>query len=115
MKLRKWLRIAGWVVAAMLVLLALGVGLLQMPPVRSMLASAIAGLVSSGDTTVTIEGLEGWLPASPRIRRVTFADRKGPWLVMEGVSADWNPLSLLVGNIVASDISVTRIDWQRNP
>lgn len=115
MKFRKWLRIAAWVVAAKLVLLALGFGLLQLAPLRVMLAAAIGGLASSGDTTVTVDGLDGWLPASPRIRRVTISDRAGPWLIMDGISADWSPLSLLFGNFVASDISVTSIDWLRNP
>jgi translocation and assembly module TamB len=115
MKLSKWFRRTLIVLA----LVAVGVGglyaFLQSQPGRDTVDNLIESLAASDNLTITIDGLDGPLPGSPRAAKVTIADATGPWLVLHDVSLSWSPLALIGGDIVADDVSVKRLEWLRLP
>jgi autotransporter translocation and assembly factor TamB len=115
MKILRWLRKARWFIAGFLALLVLAFGVLQLAPVRRMVATAVSSAASTEDTIVTIEGLEGWLPFAPRVSRVTVSDTQGTWLTLDDVSIDWSPFSLLWGNVVVDEVTISKVSWIRNP
>lgn len=115
MKILRWFRKARWFIAGFLALVAIAFGVLQLAPVRRMVATIASSAASSGDTVITIEGLEGWLPHAPRASRVTVSDARGAWLTLEGVDLNWSPLSLLWGQVVISDVTISKVNWIRNP
>ncbi len=115
MMILRWLRKARWFIAGFLALLVLAFGVLQLAPVRRMVAAAVSSAASTEDTIVTIEGLEGWLPYAPRVSRVTVSDAQGAWLTLDDVSIDWSPISLLWGNVVVDDVTISKVSWIRNP
>lgn len=115
MKILRWLRKARWYIAGVLALLVLAFGVLQLAPVRQMVATAVSSAASTEDTIVTIEGLEGWLPNAPRVSRVTISDAQGAWLTLDDVGIDWSPLSLLWGHVVIDVVTVSKASWIRNP
>ncbi len=115
MKIFRWLRKARWFIAGCLALFALAFIALQLAPVRRLVADAVGSAASSEGTIVSIEGLQGWLPFAPRASRVTVSDARGTWITLEGVSLDWSPLSLLWGNVVIDEVTVSKVSWLRNP
>lgn len=115
MKIFRWLRKARWFIAGCLALVALAFVVLQLAPVRRMVADAVGSAASGDGTTVTVEGLEGWLPFAPRVSRVTVLDARGTWIALEGVSLVWSPLSLLWGDVVIHEVTVSKVSWLRNP
>jgi len=115
MLILRWLRKARWFIAGFTALLVLAFGVLQLAPVRRMVAAAVSSAASTEDTIVTIEGLEGWLPSAPRVSRVTVSDAKGTWLTLDDASIDWSPLSLLWGHVVIDEVAISNVNWIRNP
>ena len=115
MKIRKWLRRCGWIAAGIVGLLALAWALLQTPIARSLLAASIAEAVSTSTSKVEFDGLDGWLPGAPRVRRITIADQKGIWMVLDGVAMDWHPVRLLWGEVQVDKLSVKQARWIRKP
>jgi autotransporter translocation and assembly factor TamB len=115
MMILRWLRKARWFISGFLAFLVLAFGVLQLAPVRQMVATAVSSAASTEDTIVTIEGLEGWLPYAPRVSRVTVSDAQGAWLTLDGVSIDWSPLSLLRGHVVIDEVTISKVSWIRNP
>lgn len=113
--MRKIFRIVAWIAAGVFAVLALGLAALQAAPVRGWLAGAISEAASTPGATVTIEGLDGWLPASPRVARVVVADEAGAWLVLEDIRIDWSPMALVWGDIVLDNVAVAEVRWQRKP
>lgn len=115
MKLSKWFRRTLMVLA----LAAAGAGglylFLQSAPGRDTVAGLIESLAASDNLKVTVDGLDGTLPGSPRAKKVTIADATGPWLVLHDVHLSWSPLALIFGDIVAEEISVARLEWLRLP
>ena len=115
MKIRKWLRRCGWIAAGIVGLLGLAWALLQTPIARSLLAASIAEAVSTSTSKVEFDGLDGWLPGAPRVRRITIADQKGIWMVLDGVAMDWHPVRLLWGEVQVDKLSVKQARWIRKP
>jgi translocation and assembly module TamB len=102
-----------------LALVAAGAGglyaFLQSKPGADAVAALIESAASSDRLRLKIDGLEGALPGHPRAAKVTLSDSKGPWLVLHDVDADWTPLALVSGDIVAETISVAKVEWLRLP
>lgn len=115
MKIRNLLRVTAWIVLASVALLGLAWAALQSTPVRTWLAAEIGAAASSAGTVVAVEGLEGWLPGAPRVKRVRVADASGAWLVLDDVTIEWNPVALLWGDIVIDAIAVGEVHWLRKP
>lgn len=88
---------------------------LQSKPGADAVTALIESAASSDTLKLKIEGLEGTLPGRPRAAKVTLSDAKGPWLVLHDIDADWSPLALVSGDIVAETISVAKVEWLRTP
>ena len=115
MKIRRLFRITAWAAAAAATLVACVWLLLQTSMARSLIADAISSAASSADTRVQIEGLDGWLPGSPRIRKIVLSDKQGAWLILDELSLDWRPVALLWGTVDITEVSVSEVTWLRMP
>ena len=109
---RRWMTIllslAGGI-AALIVALAVfintGVG-------QRTIASLVGPL--SGNR-VTITGLRGSLPYSPRAERVEVRDDDGVWLVADNVTVDWSPFSLIRNRVDISRFEADHVAVLRLP
>lgn len=115
MKTRRLLRITAWAAAIAATLVACVWLLLQTSMARGFIADAISSAASSRGARVQIQGLDGWLPGSPRVGKITLSDEQGKWLILSEVSLDWKPLALIWGSIDIDEISVSQATLLRNP
>lgn len=108
-----------------LILTALIVGLVGLvlfgtwlqTPFGSAWLSQKASTLASDATGYTIraEGLAAGWPFSIGLKRLDVADTAGPWLAIEGLSLDWNPLALLQNKLHVQTLSVDRLELLRAP
>src|SRR6185437_12787002 len=93
--LRKALKIAGGIVAALLLVLAAGFGLLQTGPGKAWLAQRLAVALSGPSGSATIRGIEGVVPFDMRVAKIELADAQGPRLTIEDAVLSVAPADLL--------------------
>ncbi|MBI1213271.1 MAG: hypothetical protein GC190_17535 [Alphaproteobacteria bacterium] len=115
MRLRRWFRRIVYVLVALIAATGAAWLFLQTSPARALITAVIEDQLSSDGITARVSGLEGWLPGSPRIAKLTLADARGAFLTIDDVRGSWSPLALIFGEIVVDDVSVAAIDWQREP
>jgi translocation and assembly module TamB len=114
--MRRALRIVGWTVGSLLVLIVL-----------LSAALLIAGNTSAGRawlerTTarvtnghVRLSGLSGSFPAAIDLEELQLSDVQGPWLTAQRLSLRWSPLALLVRHVVIDELRIARLDIERRP
>lgn len=73
------------------------------------------GVEELTDGRVRLEGLEGSLPAAPRLRRLELRDTLGTWLVMEDAALDLDPRALVRGEVVVGRLSAESLWIPRLP
>lgn len=115
MRFPRWLRWIGYALAALLAIVGGAWLALQSELGRALIAAEIERELSSDGIVASVDGIEGWLPAWPRIRKVTLADENGIFLTIQDVHITWRPLALIFGEIVIDDVSVGSADWRRLP
>src|SRR6185437_12210317 len=93
--LRKALKIAGGIVAALLLVLAAGFGLLQTGPGKAWLAQRLAVALSGPSGSATITGIEGVVPFDMPVAKIELADAQGPRLTIEDAVLSVAPADLL--------------------
>lgn len=98
-----------------LVLSGLLLAALQVPAVRATLLRQLSELTANQPLQIQIEGIQGRVPDAMRLERIRFADTKGPWLEINGLSLDWSPLALITGKIEIANLHVERVVLQRLP
>lgn len=80
---------------------------------------SIAGLIerslSSPNSRVRITDFRGVLSASPRIKKITVADRQGVWLTLNDVQMDWTRTALFSGKLEIERLSAQDIIVSRFP
>jgi translocation and assembly module TamB len=113
--MRRVLKWVGGVIAVLIllpVLLAAGVllGANTAPGQR-----AIADLAHRFVPGLTIEGLSGPIPGSPGFRKLTMADAKGPWLVVEDARIQLDLMALLHRELLIERIAASRVALLRLP
>jgi len=64
---------------------------------------------------VAIQGLGGRFPAGLRVARIQVRDSGGTWLVIDGLTLDWVPARLLIGEALIHRLAATRIALERLP
>ncbi|WP_027133722.1 translocation/assembly module TamB domain-containing protein [Geminicoccus roseus] len=115
----KWLRrgatIIGVVLAVPLVLLAVVWGAVQLGPVQAWLAGKVQELTAGTDSEVRITGLSGGLPFSPRIEKLTVADKQGVWLEAEDLRLQIAWTQLFGGRIHVDEVGAGRVAVLRTP
>ena len=70
----RWLRILGWTVGGLVVLVGLLFAGLQTPPGKALIAAVVS---SDG---ITVEGVSGFIPVDLRVAKIEMRDKKGVWL-----------------------------------
>lgn len=112
-------RFAFGALAALVVVLVLGVaaiGALTLTgPGRSMLAGLINSVASSEDLAIETSDLDGILSGALRVGGVTLSDREGPWLVVERISMDWSPSALFSRQVSIDRLLLERVHVIRRP
>ncbi|HEY1707464.1 MAG TPA: translocation/assembly module TamB domain-containing protein [Rhizomicrobium sp.] len=114
--MRRWIKRIAWTVAAVIGTPVLAALLLYASADTGLGRSAIESLVSffsGGD--VTIAGLDGSFPYTPRVGHVEIRDAKGVWLTADGVAVEWSPWGALSGNIQVTSARAARIRVLRLP
>lgn len=101
----------------MCVLIALlGVGLVQTPGGRDVLARGIERLLSGpGGSGVHIGSIAAGLPARLEIDRIEVADTSGTWLTLDHLLFSWEPAALLFGRLHVGELSAQRVAVLRLP
>ncbi|MFN6978568.1 MAG: translocation and assembly module protein TamB, partial [Gemmobacter sp.] len=82
---------------------------------RGFLTRLIEENLSGAGRAVRIEGFEGALSSTARIREMTIADDGGVWLSMRGVEMTWNRAALLRGRLEVNRLVAAEIDVPRAP
>lgn len=109
------LRIAAYLLVAVVAVLGLAFGGVQTAPGKRLLASLASNLASSPDQRIRITGIDGFVPTNLRVARVELADRTGAWLQIEDAHLSWSFASLLQRRLRIELLSAARIDVLRAP
>jgi translocation and assembly module TamB len=107
--LRKALKVAGGIVAALLLVLAAGFALLQTGPGKAWLAQRIAAALSGPTGQATIGGIEGLVPFDMRVAKIELADAQGPRIIIEDAVLSVAPADLLAGRLTMHELGARLI------
>jgi len=105
----RFVRILGWTVAGLVVLVALAFGFVQTDAGKRM----IAGLASSD--TMEVSGLSGFLPTDIRVAHVAMKDKNGTWFTLDDANVRWSFASLFTGRVRIDAVTARKIDVLRAP
>ena len=97
------------------ILLVALIAFVQTAPGKRMLAAELSSFLSTAESTIEIEGLQGWLPIDMRLDRLRLADQDGVWLEATDIVADWSPTSLFKGRIQIDRLRADQIRLARIP
>lgn len=114
-RIRRAARIAAISLGAILALLLVLFGALQLQGTRDALRARIAAATAGTGNAITIGGLDGTLPFDLRLRDVAIADAGGPWLTIDRLDLAWSPLALLTGTLRIDAIEAGRVAVLRTP
>lgn len=109
------LRVIGYTLAGIVVLLGLVFGALQTGPGKSALARIGSQLASLSGLSISISDIQGGVPWNMSIGRIAVADAKGLVAEVEALRLAWHPLSLLGGVVNVEAIEARRISVERLP
>ena len=111
----KILKGVAWTGLGLVALLGLVFAALQTQAVKGRLAAWISGTLSSQDRTVSIQGLDGWLPFEISTQSITVSDVKGTALHLEQAGLGWDPLALLTGTLKVSSLQARTVTLNHLP
>jgi len=109
------LRIAAYILVALVVVMGLAFAGVQTAPGKRLLASVASDLASSPDQKITITGIDGFVPTDLRVAKVEIADRTGTWLQVEDAHVAWSFGSLLQQKLRIEIVSASKIGVLRAP
>lgn len=96
-------------------MIALGIGLLNVAPLRQALLAHVLETVNRGETKVEIGDINGNWPTELHLEGLTIADAEGTWLTLKEARLDWRPLALWRGEVHVTRLGVTGLDMPRLP
>ncbi|HEY2870301.1 MAG TPA: translocation/assembly module TamB domain-containing protein [Reyranella sp.] len=105
----RWLRILGWTVGGLVVLVCALFAGLQTPPGKAL----VAAVVSSDD--IRIEGVSGFIPVDLRVAKIAMRDKKGVWLSLSDARVSWSFSSLFTGRVRIEEIQARQVEVLRPP
>lgn len=109
------LRIAAYVLVAVMAVLGTVFAGLQTSAGKRLLADLASTLASSPDQQIQITGIDGFVPTDLRVERIEIADRTGPWLRVEDGHLSWSFASLLQRRLRIELVSAAKIGVLRAP
>lgn len=89
--------------------------LLTLAPGRALVAQVLDGRPIGSLGQLEVEGIRGNVLANFTIDQLTLSDQDGVWLVLDGVSGDWDSLSAILRPLVIENVSARRIQVLRRP
>ena len=113
--MKRVLKWVGGIVAVLILLPILLVGGVLLGANTAPGQRAIAGLAARFVPGLTIEGLNGPIPGSPGFDRLTMADAKGPWLVVENAKINLDLMALLHRELLIERVAASRVALLRLP
>ncbi|MDB5368827.1 MAG: hypothetical protein JWP20_385, partial [Roseomonas sp.] len=113
--MRRALKWAGGIAAVVVLLPLLLIGAVLLGANTAPGQRAIASLAARFVPGLTIEGLKGPIPGSPGFERLTMADAKGPWLVVENGRIDLDLAALLHREVLIERVAASRVALLRLP
>lgn len=113
--MKRALKWVGGVLAVLILLPILLVGGVLLGANTAPGQRAIAGLAARFVPGLTIEGLNGPIPGSPGFDRLTMADAKGPWLVVENAKINLDLMALLHRELLIERVAASRVAVLRLP
>jgi autotransporter translocation and assembly factor TamB len=108
----KWLSISVCVVVLACVVLLV---FLHTGPGKSMIGDFLSGVLSRGEGSVKITGLDFLLHKRLGFETLAVRDGKGPWLVVEDAFLKWDPWSVVKGRIHVLDAGARSVAISRVP
>jgi translocation and assembly module TamB len=114
--MRRPAKLALWSLGAVLLLLALAVGVVLIGGNTATGRLAIAALTKHlTGGTVQLSGLSGSFPSHLRLERLQLLDDRGVWLSADQISVDWNPGALLGDVVSVQNLQAASVTMQRLP
>ncbi|MFC7551733.1 hypothetical protein ACFQU7_04590 [Pseudoroseomonas wenyumeiae] len=113
--MKRVLKWVGGVLAVLILLPILLVGGVLLGANTAPGQRAIAGLAARFVPGLAIEGLNGPIPGSPGFDRLTMADAKGPWLVVENAKINLDLMALLHRELLIERVAASRVALLRLP
>lgn len=106
-------RIAIGIFIAAIAFILLALAALQTGYVKKRLADTISHLASSENFKLELEGLDGALPWSIRLDKLTLADKEGEWLTGADLKIDWEMKAILKGRLSFPLIGADKLVFHR--
>ncbi|SEH38597.1 autotransporter secretion inner membrane protein TamB [Rhizobium tibeticum] len=116
-KILNWIvRLLGLSVSALLVLLAIAIGVFGFTSFGARIVTdRVASSLSNRDMTIKVHDPEGLLTGGLRASQIVLSDTKGVFAQVDGLAISWNPLALLTGRFHASSVEAAAIHVLRQP
>ncbi|MFT0861225.1 translocation/assembly module TamB domain-containing protein [Ancylobacter sp. G4_0304] len=112
---RRILKSFAYLVAGLVVLVALLFGAIQTGPGKSVLARLASSLASTPDLRIEISDISGFIPSQMGIGTVTLADREGEFARIDDIRLDWRPLALFSGRVDVTALDIAKVAVARRP
>jgi len=90
-------------------------GFIQTPPGKAMLASGLSSALSSGEQTITIDTITGWIPGKVTVQKLEVGDAEGVWITASDLHCRWMIRELFNERIRLKKLSAGEIIWHRFP
>jgi translocation and assembly module TamB len=114
--MRRHLKIAGWAVAGLLMLVLLSVGALIFIGNTEAGRRAIESLTYRlTDGQVKLSGLSGSFPNHLKLDELQLRDSVGIWLIADQIAVDWTPLAYLERRLQVDNLQAAKVDMRRLP
>jgi translocation and assembly module TamB len=112
-------QITKYAVIGLVVLLALAVAVILaagfVPSLTQYAADKVAGVISTPERQIAIDGPSGLLSGHLRVKSVTVSDEDGAFATLSNLAVNWSPLELLGGKFHAQTVAADKIALLRMP
>lgn len=110
---RAALKITAGLIGGLLLVLAIGFGLLQTGPGQDWLARRLSSTLSDAQERVVITGLRGFVPFDMRFAKIAFVDAQGQRLGIDDAALAIAPADLLSGRLTLRQVRAQTVRIER--
>jgi translocation and assembly module TamB len=104
-----------WAIALIVLAVAGAFAFAQTTTGKRVIADQLGKALTSPDSMVQLEGLNGLIPFDMRLEQLRMDDAEGPWLELDGFEFSWSPAALLRGRLEIDEIGARRLALLRLP